>query len=291
MSDKKQFPSSLSLIAGASAGMVESFVTYPTEYVKTMSQLGSGSGVKSKVTPTAVIKDTFAQRGITGFYRGCGPVVTGNALKAGTRFFCYESIRDLLRSSDGKLSTMSNVLAGVGAGCVESIVAVTPSEAIKTRLIESQRAGVVNPGGSIAVIGNILRTERITGLYKGLVPTMMKQSANSAVRFTSYQAMKDYVVERNGGVAPGNTTIMGIGAIAGVITVYATMPFDVVKTRMQQASVQYTSSLNCFVSSLRQEGPLVFWRGASPRVARLVISGTVTFVVYENVLRGLQFLV
>ncbi|WWC63047.1 uncharacterized protein I303_105646 [Kwoniella dejecticola CBS 10117] len=290
MAEKKQFPSSLSLIAGASAGMVESFLTYPTEYVKTISQLGSGSGTSVKLSPAAVIKETFSTRGITGFYRGCGPVVTGNALKAGTRFFCYESIRDLLRGPNGKLSTTSNVLAGIGAGCVESIVAVTPSEAIKTRLIESQRAGVVNQGGSITVIGNMLRTESITSLYKGLMPTMMKQSANSAVRFTSYQAMKDYVVSMNGGQTPANTTIMGIGAMAGVITVYATMPFDVVKTRMQQTGVRYSSTWNCFTGSLKQEGPLVFWRGASPRVARLVVSGTVTFVVYENVLRALQVL-
>lgn len=97
-----------------------------------MSQLGSGGhNTMTQISPSAVIKDTLARRGITGFYRGCSPFIAGNALKAGTRFFTYESIRDLLRGSDGKMSTASNVLAGVGAGCVESIVAVTPSEAIK----------------------------------------------------------------------------------------------------------------------------------------------------------------
>lgn len=63
---------------------------------------------------------------------------------------------------------------------------------------------------------------------------------------------------------------------------------SVVKTRMQQSSVRYASSLDCFVRSLRDEGALVFWRGASPRVARLVVSGTVTFVIYENVLKLLH---
>ncbi|OWT38221.1 tricarboxylate transporter [Cryptococcus neoformans Bt1] len=288
---KKQHPSALPLLAGASAGMSESFITYPTEYVKTMSQLGSrGHHAIAQLSPSVVIKDTLARRGITGFYRGCSPVIAGNALKAGTRFFTYESIRDLLRGPDGKLSTASNVLAGVGAGCVESIVAVTPSEAIKTRLIESQRAGVVTQGGSIAIVGSMIRTESITSLYRGLVPTMMKQSANSAVRFTSYQAMKDYAMRKNGGHQPGNGTIMAIGAVAGVITVYATMPFDVVKTRMQQSSVRYKSTLDCLVRSLKDDGVLVFWRGASPRVARLIVSGTVTFVIYENVLKSLRTL-
>ncbi|OCF31070.1 tricarboxylate transporter [Kwoniella heveanensis BCC8398] len=288
MSQNKQYPVGLSLVAGASAGMAESFITYPTEFVKTMSQLGVRGTNKIAVSPLAVIKATFSSRGITGFYSGCGPVIAGNAVKAGTRFFCYESIRDLLRSPDGKLSTTSNLLAGIGAGCVESVVAVTPSEAIKTRLIESQRAGVTNPGGSLAVIGTMIRTESIASFYRGLLPTMMKQSANSAVRFTSYQAMKDYVTDRNGGTAPGNTTIMAIGAAAGVITVCKWSLSVVVKTRMQQSTVHYSSTLGCLISSLKQDGLLVFWRGASPRVARLVVSGTVTFVIYENVLSALQ---
>jgi solute carrier family 25 citrate transporter 1 len=52
---------------------------------------------------------------------------------------------------------------------------------------------------------------------------MMKQSANSAVRFTSYQTLKDWVAGRSGGKV-GNLQIMGIGAAAGVITVCQWLP-------------------------------------------------------------------
>jgi len=83
------------------------------------------------VGPVDVMKTTFANKGITGFYSGAVPVIAGNALKASTRFYSYETIRNLLRGADGKLSMGGNVLAGMGAGCVESVVAVTPSEAIK----------------------------------------------------------------------------------------------------------------------------------------------------------------
>lgn len=97
--------------------------------MKTISQL-SGRGT-AQSTPLATIRNTLRTRGIVGFYSGCGPVVIGNALKAGTRFFTYETIRDALRGPDRKLSTFKNVMAGMGAGCVESMVAVTPSEVIK----------------------------------------------------------------------------------------------------------------------------------------------------------------
>lgn len=55
---------------------------------------------------------------------------------------------------------------------------------------------------------------------------MMKQSANSAVRFTSYQTLKDLALKRNDDLALSNPWIMAIGAAAGVITVYSTMPFE-----------------------------------------------------------------
>ena len=95
-----------------------------------MSQLSAQQN-SGKLRIIDVIKQTWETGGVMGFYRGCGPVITGNAVKAGTRFLSYESIRDLLRGPDHKLSNAKNILAGMGAGCIESIVAVTPSEAIK----------------------------------------------------------------------------------------------------------------------------------------------------------------
>jgi solute carrier family 25 citrate transporter 1 len=166
----------------------------PTEFIKTTSQLSAKSATGVKLGPLDVVRSTFADRGVTGFYRGCGPVVAGNALKAGTRFLTYETIRDLLRTpGSDTLSPVSNLFAGIAAGCIESVVAVTPSEAIKcvakprfraltrrTRLIESQRAGLATSGGSMAMIGSAIRTEGFLSLYRGLVPTVRYNLATSA---------------------------------------------------------------------------------------------------------------
>jgi len=64
------------------------------------------------------------------------------------------------------------------------------------------------------------------------VPTkMMRQGANSAVRFTTYSTLKQFVqgTARPGKTLP-NTITFGIGAIAGFVTVYATMPLEYVST-------------------------------------------------------------
>ncbi len=58
---------------------------------------------------------------------------------------------------------------------------------------------------------------------------MMRQGANSAVRFTTYTTLKQMV---QGQGRPGqpisSATTFGIGAIAGLVTVYTTMPLECV---------------------------------------------------------------
>lgn len=77
-----------------------------------------------------------------------------------------------------------------------------------------------------------------------------------------------------------------MGAIAGTVTVYTTMPIDTVKTRMQSLDAQklYTSTLNCFVRIFKDEGLLTFWKGATPRLGRLMLSGGIVFTIYEKML-------
>lgn len=61
-------------------------------------------------------------------------LIQGTAAKVATRFLSFDTIRRSLSDERGKLSTGRGILAGMVAGAVESVVAVTPSERIKTAL-------------------------------------------------------------------------------------------------------------------------------------------------------------
>lgn len=104
---------------------------------------------------------------------------------------------------------------------------------------------------------------------------MMRQGANSAVRFSSYSTLKQFV---QGSSRPGqqlpSVVTFGIGALAGIITVYTTMPLDVIKTRMQslEARAQYRNSAHCAYRIFTEEGVARFWKGTTPRLARLIVS-------------------
>jgi len=117
---------------------------------------------------------------------------------------------------------------------------------------------------------------------------MMRQGANSAVRFTTYTTLKQFVqsTARPGQQLPSGITF-AIGALAGLVTVCVTQPLDVIKTRMQSlnAAREYRNSFHCGYRILTEEGILRFWTGTTPRLVRLVMSGGIVFTIYENVIR------
>lgn len=187
----------------------------------------------------------------------------------------------------GQLSLPRSVLAGFLAGLSEGLFAVTPSEAIKTRLIVDARQpkNQRKYNGLFSGSAKILREEGIAGIYRGLGPTMMRQGANSAVRLTTYSTLKGTLTKD--GRKPTSIETFGMGAIAGIVTVYCTMPVDVIKTRAQSGD----SSGGAIASArkmLKEEGILRFWKGTTPRLTRLVLSGGIVFTVYENTLAFLD---
>lgn len=79
----------------------------------------------------------------------------GNALKAGVRFVSYDHFKQMLaddqvccslscrfcraysRVFQGKVSAPRSLVAGLGAGMMEALFAVTPSETIKSVYLKS----------------------------------------------------------------------------------------------------------------------------------------------------------
>jgi solute carrier family 25 citrate transporter 1 len=125
-------------------------------------------------------------------------------------------------------------------------------------------------------VTKIIANEGLGGIYRGLFPVMMRQGANQAVRFSTYSTLKQEFQKYSG--PPGQPlpalVTFGIGAIAGTVTVYATMPLDVIKTKMQglKAKELYRNSFHCGWTVLKEEGLFAFWKGATPRLSRLLVS-------------------
>lgn len=272
----KKPSTSRSIIAGALAGAIEISITYPAEFAKTRSQLNRklAEGQKLPWPP-------FGPQ----WYAGCTTLIIGNSAKAAIRFVAFEQYKRLLADENGKVSGPRNVIAGFFAGMTESLFAVTPTESIKTTLIDDRKRANPRMKGFLDAIPIIYKERGMRGFFQGLVPTAARQSANSAVRFGSYTTLKQLAESYT---APGEKLGMlgtfGIGGVAGVITVYATQPLDTIKTRMQsiEAKQVYGNSFRCASMIFKQEGFFTFWSGAVPRLGRLILSGGIVFAMYEK---------
>ncbi|KAL9095478.1 MAG: hypothetical protein Q9165_002349 [Trypethelium subeluteriae] len=211
--EERKKPSTLrSVIAGSTAGAIEIAITYPAEFAKTRTQLNRRLADGKKLP-----WPRFGSQ----WYAGCTTLIIGNSIKAGVRFVAFDTYKSLLSDAEGRISGPGTVIAGFGAGATESLLAVTPFESIKTQLIDDRKSANPRMKGFIHGTAVIAREKGIRGFFQGFVPTTARQAANSAVRFWSYTTLKQMAQSYvKPGEKLGSLSTFGLGAMAGVVTVF-----------------------------------------------------------------------
>lgn len=210
-----------------------------------------------------------------------------NMAKSGIRFLGFETARSNLPILFPSLtsSPLLSVYAGLFAGVSESVLVVTPGEAVKTRIVNAAASGQSKGAqlSTIQLVSRMLRQEGILSFWRGLAPVVCKQGTNSAVRFSTFSAFGDALRKSDtikANASPSAVTFAA-GAGSGVVTVYASMPFDNIKTRVQTQGAGGAGMLACARSMLANEGVRVFWKATTPRLVRLTLSSSITFTVYD----------
>jgi solute carrier family 25 citrate transporter 1 len=173
----------------------------------------------------AIFRSAFKSQGIAGIYAGSPALIASNTAKGGVRFFSFESSKSVLEPVMGPNSVFVNILAGLSGGIAESILVVTPAEVVKTQSIDMAAAGV-RAESTLGVAGRVVRIHGLLGLWRGVGPVVCKQGTNSAVRFASYGAIKDWVGTTSLGRRLDNagSTLLA-GALSGAVTTSVSKPY------------------------------------------------------------------
>jgi len=270
------------IIAGGITGGVEISITYPTEYVKTIMQLYEKEGKKG---PLQVVKDTVKTNGVTGLYRGLTCLLYFSVPKAAVRFWAYETAKGFLQDEKGKMSTSANLTAGLTAGVVEAIVVVTPMETIKVKLIHDQLSPTPKYKGFFHGVYSIAKQQGLSGCYKGLVPTIVKQGSNQMIRFGVFYELKRRMVGDDPAKKLSIIQSLVFGGVAGAASVFGNTPVDVVKTRMQGLDAhKYKGVIDCVMQIMRNEGPTGFYKGTTARLGRVVLDVALTMTLYNQLM-------
>jgi solute carrier family 25 (mitochondrial citrate transporter), member 1 len=195
----------------------------------------------------------------------------------------FEQIKLYLVDENGNLSGSGKLLAGLGAGVLEAIFAVTPMETVKVKFINDQRSANPKFKGFAHGVGCIIKQEGFSGVYKGVTATILKQGSNQAIRFYVMETLREWYKGGDKNKETPKLLVGCFGAIAGAASVFGNTPIDVVKTRMQglEAS-KYKNTMDCAMQIWKNEGPFAFYKGTVPRLSRVCLDVAITFMIYDS---------
>ncbi|KAI1330351.1 mitochondrial carrier [Xylariaceae sp. FL0255] len=193
---------------------------------------------------------------------------------------------------DGKKppSAATNLIAGGGAGMMEALVC-HPLDTIKVRMQLSRRAR--QPGapkrGFIRTGAEIVKRETPLGLYKGLGAVLTGIVPKMAIRFTSFEAYKQMLADKQTGILSGGSLFFA-GLAAGVTEAVAVVtPMEVIKIRLQAQHhsmadpldvPKYRNAAHALYTVVKEEGAGALYRGVSLTALRQGSNQAVNFTAY-----------
>jgi solute carrier family 25 (mitochondrial 2-oxodicarboxylate transporter), member 21 len=279
-------PSSLSplvtsVFAGGCAGISELLIMYPLDVIKTRYQASTGqpTGRLVPALVSALKHDGF------GIYRGILFPILTEAPKRAVKFTANSAFSELIKKYNIAEDTLAAVLSGAGTGMCEGLLVVAP-ELIKIRMQLPENKSLYS--SSINAAQSIIRNEGVSALFVGTSASLLRNGSWNTCYFGSIS----YIRRALGAPRSSQEKIRNdliAGTIAGTLGTVCNTPFDVIKTRIQNASARPSSSLiptrvfPLAAHIVRTEGLRSLWKGFVPKVVRLGPGGGIMLFVYDQV--------
>lgn len=261
-----------------------------------------------------------------GLYAGTVPALATNIVENSVLFLCYgfcqKFMQNLTQVDDIKhLSTLSNATAGFLASFFSS-VAICPTELVKCKLqalsemnkLEAVNTGLINRKiqqiGPMKLTAQIIREEGSLGLFRGLVPTLVREMpgyffffggyegelikistiCDDKSTFFSFLGMREFFCEPNQSKEDiGLLKTMIAGAVGGSVFWTLTYPVDVAKSRIQVKNTD-KNLVQTISEIVRKEGFRTLYKGLSPTLLRTVPATATLFATYEYSKKWLTYL-
>lgn len=147
-----------------------------------------------------------------------------------------------------------------------------------------------------------MREEGWSALYRGIIPGLFLVS-HGAIQFTAYEELRKVVIDfkskdrkkdsESDDKLLNSVDYAVLGASSKIVAVLLTYPFQVVRARLQQRPSsdgipRYMDSWHVVKETARFEGVRGFYKGITPNLLKNVPAASITFIVYENVLKLLK---
>ncbi|KAJ8064572.1 hypothetical protein OCU04_006901 [Sclerotinia nivalis] len=167
-------------------------------------------------------------------------------------------------TSHGNTSTppIVSILSGGIAGGVEGAVTY-PMEFAKTR-VQLHSGPSKLPRNPFRIVLQMYKQEGYRALYKGCGALVFGSIAKDAVRFASFDSIKNVFRDPESGVlSPARNRLAGMAAGVAA-SIFAVTPNERIKTALiddARSTRQYNSTIHCIRTVIREDGFVGLYRG------------------------------
>lgn len=272
---------------------------FDTGKVRLQLQGAAAAGATPKYKGLIGTIGTIAkEEGAGALWKGCVPGLHRQCLFGGLRIGLYDPVKSQITkiidgegASVAETSFATKVVSGLVTGGFAISIA-NPTDLVKVRLQAQGRQALATAGAeavkpkypsAIAAYRIIAKEEGLAGLWTGVVPNITRNSVINATELATYDQVKQMLLASK--IVDDNVfchILSGLGA--GLCACVVGSPVDVVKSRvMGDSQGLYKGTLDCFVKTFRNDGPLAFYKGFIPNFTRLGSWNVVMFLTLEQV--------
>jgi len=283
LTDMSQKPVSISLpwqlAFAAASGCGATILVQPMDLVKNRMQTNKGLGVGQ------CVKSVIATDGIRGMWTGLSAGLLRQCTYTTVRLGVYRKMEESYKPDNfaGKLGM------GASAGFIGSLFG-NPAEICLIRMCadgnlpKHEQRGYKNAGDALR---RIVAEEGLLTLWRGSTPTIARAIVVNAAQLGTYSQAKESL-KQSGGFTEGIGLHFCASMISGLITTIASMPVDIVKTRLQNQKYvdgvpEYKGVVDVFGKIIKNEGVLSLWSGFMPYYLRLGPHTVLTFIFLEQI--------
>jgi len=279
MSEKpKSISLAWNLAFAAVSGSGATCVVQPMDLIKNRMQ------TNKSLTVSTCLRSILAEKGITGPWTGLGAGLLRQCSYTTVRLGVYRKLEERYTPK-----TFGEKLGlGATAGFIGSLFG-NPAEVCLIRMTADGNlppAERRNYTSVVNALSRIVKEEGVTTLWRGATPTIARAIVVNAAQLGTYSQAKD-VAKSSMGMEEGIKLHFVAAMISGLVTTIASMPVDIVKTRLQNQKYvngvpEYKGVADVFGKIVKNEGFFALWKGFFPYYFRLGPHTVLTFIFVEK---------
>uniref|UniRef100_A0A7R9U5J4 Uncharacterized protein n=1 Tax=Pinguiococcus pyrenoidosus TaxID=172671 RepID=A0A7R9U5J4_9STRA len=261
-------------VCGGTAACFASCIIHPIDLAKVRLQLFKTLHPEKKPPSFVTVLSTMvANEGVMSVYNGLSAALMRQAIYGTARIGLHRTFSDALsQQTGGAVPFWMKTISGMSSGAIAVCIGTPMDVALVRMQADSMKEEQFrrNYKNVIDALVRVASEEGFGKLYAGLAPNILRGMAMNVGMMACYDQAKETVMTFTGDKDPKRpslSTKLASSAIAGFTAAAFSMPFDLMKSRLQDmkpnanGELPYTGLLDAAGKILTKEGPMAFYTG------------------------------